>query len=83
MTQCVLTDVESRIQAALAASPISALRELRVSLHGTSLRLQGSVGSYYHKQLAQEIVRSLAGDLEVVNVVAVDSGPPAHPKLPR
>jgi osmotically-inducible protein OsmY len=75
MTRCDLSDVECRIQTALAASPIYALRELRVSVHGSSLRLQGAVTSYYHKQLAQEIVRSLAGDLEVVNSVAVGSAP--------
>jgi osmotically-inducible protein OsmY len=75
MTECFLADVECRVQNALAASPIGALRELRVERHGSSLHLHGSVQSFYHKQLAQEIARSLAGDLEVINSVTVGSLP--------
>jgi osmotically-inducible protein OsmY len=71
MKEHVLAEVESRVQTALAASPIYALRELRVERQNSSLRLYGLVASFYHKQLAQEIVRSLAGGLEVINSVAV------------
>jgi hypothetical protein len=71
MTEHVLADAQSRVQTALAASPIFALRELRVERRDSSLRLCGLVASFYHKQLAQEVVRSLAGDLEVINSVAV------------
>ena len=71
MREHVLAEVESRVQTALAASPIFALRELRVERQNSSLRLYGLVASFYHKQLAQEIVRSLAGGLEVINSVAV------------
>jgi hypothetical protein len=71
MTEHVLAEVESRVQTALAASPIYALRELRVERQNSSLRLYGLVASFYHKQLAQEMVRSLAGNLEVINSVAV------------
>jgi hypothetical protein len=73
MTECFLADVECRVQNALAASPIAALRELRVERRGSSLHLHGRVESFYHKQLAQEIARSLTGDLEVINSVTVDS----------
>jgi hypothetical protein len=72
MAECFLADVECRVQNALAASPFGALRELRVERHGSSLRLHGRVESFYHKQLAQEIARSLVGDLEVINSVTVD-----------
>jgi hypothetical protein len=71
MTEHVLADAQSRVQTALAASPIYALRELRVERQDSSLRLYGLVGSFYHKQLAQEVVRSLVGNLEVINSVAV------------
>jgi osmotically-inducible protein OsmY len=71
MTEHVLADAQSRVQTALAASPFYALRELRVERQNSSLRLYGLVASFYHKQLAQEVVRSLAGDLEVINSVAV------------
>jgi osmotically-inducible protein OsmY len=67
-------DIEGRVQSALAASPIAALRELRVERHGLSLRLHGSVGSYYHKQIAQEVARSAAGHFEVINSVSVHPG---------
>ena len=83
MTECALADLECRVQTALAASPITALRELRVERHGTSLQLQGLVHSFYHKQLAQEVVRALAGDLEVINSVAVGSAQHARARLPR
>jgi hypothetical protein len=83
MTECILADVECRVQNALAASPIGALRELRVERHGASLHLHGQVESFYHKQLAQEIARSLAGELEVVNSVAVGSAPDPRANRPK
>ena len=74
MTEHVLAEIESRVQTALAASPIYALRELRVERqNNSSLRLHGLVGSFYHKQLAQEVARSLAADVEVINSVLVCS----------
>jgi hypothetical protein len=83
MTECFLADVECRVQNALAASPIGSLRELRVERHGSSLHLHGLVQSFYHKQLAQEIARSLAGDLEVINSVAVGSAPSQRVNVPK
>jgi hypothetical protein len=83
MTECFLADVECRVQNALAASPIGSLRELRVERHGSSLHLHGLVQCFYHKQLAQEIARSLAGDLEVINSVAVGSAPSQRANVPR
>jgi osmotically-inducible protein OsmY len=65
---CVHTDA----QLALARSPIYALRQLNVEQTDDSLVLSGTVGSYYEKQQAQEIVRSLAGSLEVINQIAVN-----------
>lgn len=74
MTEHVLAEIESRVQTALAASPIYALRELRVERqNNSSLRLHGLVSSFYHKQLAQEVARSLAADVEVINSVLVCS----------
>jgi hypothetical protein len=83
MTECFLADVECRVQNALAASPIGPLRELRVERHGSALHLHGQVESFYHKQLAQEIARSLAGELEVVNSVAVSSAPDPRANRPK
>jgi osmotically-inducible protein OsmY len=59
-------------QLALARSPIYALRQLIVAQTDESLVLSGTVGSYYEKQQAQEIVRSSAGSREVINQIAVN-----------
>jgi len=83
MTEHAFSEVEDRVQTALAASPIHALRVLQVERQERSLRVYGLVTSFYHKQLAQEVVRSLAGNLEVINSVAVCSEPEAPVKLPR
>lgn len=65
-------DVEDLAQTALSASPIFALRELHVRRDGDCLLLHGRVRSFYHKQLAQEVVRAVADDLQVVNSIDVD-----------
>jgi hypothetical protein len=78
-------DPQARAQAALADSPIFALRELRVERDGTTLTLSGSVETFYHKQMAQELLRPIAADCncELVNSVAVDyrdGGFSPHPR---
>ena len=55
----------------LASSSVSELRQLRVDGQANELRLSGIVRSFYHKQLAQESVRTVAGDMRVVNRVDV------------
>jgi hypothetical protein len=60
-----------RAQSALTASPIFALQELRVEQLGESLLISGSVSSFYHKQLAQEVVRAVAEGIDVVNSINV------------
>ena len=64
--------VEDRAQRALASSPIFALRDLKVEREGEILWIHGRVSSFYHKQLAQEAIRALAEDLQVVNSIDVD-----------
>ncbi len=64
-------DVQPRAQVALRASPIYALRELRVEQTGDALLISGLVSSFYHKQLAQEVVRAVAEGIEVVNSIHV------------
>src|SRR5262249_17418227 len=62
-----------RVQQALSTSGVFALRELTVNWVEDKLCLSGTVGSFYHKQLAQETVRAVAGAVEVVNSVRVSS----------
>ena len=54
-------DLVGRVQSALAASGVSSLRDLTVELVDEKLCLSGVVGSFYHKQLAQETVRTVNG----------------------
>lgn len=63
--------VQSRAQSALAESPFHELRQLRVDQQHGALALSGCVSSFYHKQLAQEVVRSVCRDVELVNDVRV------------
>lgn len=61
-----------RARAALRASPVSALRELNVEAMAEKLIISGSVHCFYHKQLAQEVVRSVVEGIRVINAVSVD-----------
>ena len=63
--------VEELARAALASSPIYVLRDLRVEQDNNSLLISGHVDSFYHKQLAQEVVRVVAKDVRVVNSIDV------------
>jgi hypothetical protein len=61
-------------QAALQASPLYDLRELKVEeTDGQRLVLRGMVSSFYHKQLAQEVVLGLAKSrsYRLVNAIEV------------
>lgn len=64
-------DFQKRAQLALEASPFYALRELYVEHDGDTLLIRGRVSSFYHKQLAQEVVRHAAEGVEVVNSIEV------------
>lgn len=66
-------DVAKIASATLARSSVRELRTIRVDRSENDLKLTGSVRSFYHKQLAQEAVRSVAGGLRVVNRVDVAS----------
>jgi hypothetical protein len=71
MPVLTVKDVQKRAQKALAASPVFALRELQVEQRGDALLLRGLVTSFYHKQLAQEVVRNAAEGVELVNSIDV------------
>jgi len=57
----------------LSNSSVRELRFLRVDGSANQLELTGRVGSYYHKQLAQETIRRVAGDMQMVNRVQVEA----------
>ena len=60
-----------KAQDALRRSPVYALREISVTHAGDLLRITGEVKSFYHKQLAQEVVRSVTRGIQLVNLINV------------
>ena len=71
MSKTSVLEIPERAQRALTSSPIYALRDLRVQKSGSTLLIMGSVSTYYHKQLAQEVVRAVAEELDVINSIEV------------
>ncbi|MDZ7617896.1 MAG: BON domain-containing protein [Patescibacteria group bacterium] len=71
VTMFVAHEVQPRAQLALKSSPFYELRELQVEPGHGSLVISGSVSSFYYKQLAQEAVRSVCREIDVVNSICV------------
>jgi osmotically-inducible protein OsmY len=67
------SSVQPRAQAALLTSPFYELHDLSVEVCDGALMISGTVTSFYHKQLAQEVVRSVCQEIEVVNSIFVVS----------
>ena len=65
-------DVQPRAQTALANCLVYELRNLQVEQRDGALLISGSVSCYYHKQLAQEVVRSVCEGSEVINSIRVE-----------
>ena len=72
MDTMVAIDVQPRAQAALTNSPFYELRDLQVEHRNGALLISGCVSSFYHKQLAQEVVRSVCAGIEVINSIRVE-----------
>lgn len=71
MATVSISDIHLRAQAALANSPFYELRDLQVQESEQSLLVSGAVSSFYHKQLAQEVVRSVCKGIEIINAIRV------------
>jgi hypothetical protein len=71
MTTTSISNIQPRAQTALANSPIYELRDLRVEDLDGQLVIVGAVSSFYHKQLAQEVVRSVDSSMVVINSISV------------
>ena len=71
MPQALASTPLSRARRALAASSIGDLRKLTVEKQGDELKITGKVESFYHKQLAQELLLAEVEDLEVINAIVV------------
>lgn len=66
------TDRLNKARQALRESCLHALRELEVEQAGDSIVISGRVSSFYHKQMAQEVVKAVCSDIELFNAVDVD-----------
>ncbi len=62
---------DSAAVSVLAKNAVSDLRRLQVEESDQSIYLSGRVRSFYHKQLAQEAIRPVAGGRQVINRVDV------------
>jgi hypothetical protein len=73
MVEVAGREVQPRAQSALGNSPIHELRDLEVRQENGALLICGVVSTFYHKQLAQEVVRAVCRDvaIELVNSIRV------------
>jgi hypothetical protein len=73
MSSASVDDVRSLARIALVNSPIYELRDLKVEQSEEGLVICGVVSTFYHKQLAQEVVRAACDglDVEVANSIRV------------
>jgi osmotically-inducible protein OsmY len=60
-----------QVHFALSRSPYGQTHELRVEAQEGVVRLEGAVRSFFHKQMAQEVIRRLDGVERVENHLRV------------
>ena len=65
--------VETRAACALKQSSYPGLRRLNVQRNDDALVISGTVSTYYLKQLAQECLMPVRGELALVNRVTVSA----------
>jgi len=61
----------TRIDQAIQTSPHISGRTLRIETVGSRVVLQGSVSSYFQKQMAQEAIRKVEGVEQIDNCLEV------------
>jgi len=67
-----------RVEGAIVANPYFSSRHLRFETAEGRVVLSGVVGTYFQKQMAQEIVRRIEGVREIDNCLEVCWLPPAN-----
>jgi hypothetical protein len=80
MAPTLLADYTAQAKAILSRSRIFDLRCLLVEQDAEyegygAIVLRGSVDSYYHKQLAQELLKTAIPGIEVINLIKVEYSP--------
>ncbi|MEM1303837.1 MAG: BON domain-containing protein [Planctomycetota bacterium] len=61
-----------RVHTALESSPHLSVRSMRIEAEHGHIRLAGDVGSFFEKQIAQEVVRRVDGVDRVENLLQVN-----------
>jgi len=69
--KCDPQEICRRASEALAKSSVLEIRSLDIRRDVDSLQMTGRVGSFYHKQLALETVRSVSRGMRILNRVDV------------
>ena len=67
------TPVLSEILRQLQASPFAAIKELRCDFHEGVAILRGKVPTFYTRQIAQTLVKNVAGVEQVDDRIVVDA----------
>ena len=83
MPETLVDDAIVQAKTVLLRSRIYVLRTLHVFQDSEAIILRGSVDSYYHKQLAQELVRMAVEGVEVINLIDVVYRPEEEDGFPR
>jgi osmotically-inducible protein OsmY len=60
-----------QVHGVLSRSPYVSARELRVEASEGVVRLEGAVRSFFHKQMAQELIRRVDGVERIENCLQV------------
>ena len=63
--------LEVRVDQAIQTNPYINCRTLRFETEGNRVVLQGSVSSYFQKQMAQEAIRKVEGVEQIENCLEV------------
>ena len=63
---------KTQLPEAISDNPFFFNRNLRIETNDGRATLRGTVNSFFHKQMAQEIVRGLEGVEEIENELVVD-----------
>lgn len=79
MADTPTNEFKPRAQSALARSPIAELQQVQVEELNGRLLISGTVSSFYHKQLAQEVIRTVLRDADVHLVNEIEVCPKGNP----
>ena len=66
------TPLQDQIQSALSENPYLSRRQVRVETNDGHVRIEGTVDSFFQKQMAQELLRRVDGVEKIENQLQVN-----------